>query len=203
MTQVTIVIPTVPVDRGYLTQAVVSVLQQTIPVKLIVERSQYSCAVNLANGVAKVDTPYYSILGDDDYLVPHYAEKLLSAIGDADVCICDAIQFSDSITTIYRAQYTGLTDLLARNTIHGGAVLYRTAAAQGKYNANLYCAEEYDLHLRLASEGAKFTKLDAALYMYRKHENQKSRQSGENMDNRKCQIEIIKKRYQCKEVTKG
>ena len=194
-TQVTIVIPTVAKDRGYLIQAISSCLNQTIPVKVIVERSNHSCAYNLANGVAKVDTPYYAILGDDDYYDSRFAETMIRAIGNADVCLCNAVQFSETQMLHYNSKYTGHKDLLSHNTIHGGAVLYRTESGKGKYDPHLYCAEEYDLHLRLSKEGAIFSKVDYIGYYYRVHANNKSKQLGENRENRAKQIEIIKQRY--------
>ena len=194
-TQVTVVIPTIPKDRGYLIQAITSCLNQTVPVKLIVERSSHSCAYNLAHGVAKVDTPYYAILGDDDYFDHRFAEIMLYAIGNSDVCLCDAVQFSENDIKVYNTRYSGLPDLLTHNTIHGGAVLYRTESAKGKYDPHLYCAEEYDLHLRLAKEGAVFEKLNYIGYYYRVHQTNKSKQLGENKDNRAMQIELIRKKY--------
>jgi GT2 family glycosyltransferase len=138
---------------------------------------------------------FRSILGDDDYYDPMFAEKMLASIGKADVCICNAVQFSESSSTIYRAHYSGFNDLLNHNTIHGGAVLYRTEAAKDKYDPHLYCAEEYDLHLRLSKEGAVFRKADHVLYYYRLHDKNKSTQAGQNKFYRRNQIEIIKSRY--------
>jgi hypothetical protein len=194
-TKITIVIPTIPTDRGYLITAIQSVLNQTVPVKLIVERSSHSCAWNLSHGVAKVDTPYYAILGDDDYFDNRFAETMLSAIGNADVCLCNAYQFTGNNIMCYTSRYNGLKELLNHNTIHGGAVLYRTETAKGKYDPHLYCAEEYDLHLRLAKGGALFSNVDYVGYYYRVHDNNKSKQLGENKENRTRQIEIIKNKY--------
>lgn len=196
-TALTIVIPMITKDRGFLQKAVNSVLLQTTPCKLIIEREDVPCAVNLQNGVSKVDTEFFAILADDDILKPQFAALMLKAIGNNDVCIADAIQFTTEKTTVYKSTYSGFENLLLKNTIHGGAVIYRTSKVQGKYDTSLICAEEYDIHLRLADEGASFTHLAETVYLYRKHEGQKSKKIGDNIARRTQQIELIKQKYTC------
>lgn len=181
-------------DRGYLNEAIASVNAQTVKCKLILSHADATCAVNLKNGLDKVDTEFYAILAEDDLLSPNFIKIMESVIGNNDFAIANGVGFGVS-EYVYKSQCTGLKDLLQKNTIHGGAVLYRTDSVRkaGGYDLKLFCAEEYDLHLRLLANGAKFIYTDSNVYLYRRHTQQKYKVDTER---RKREINYIKQKHE-------
>ena len=202
MEKITVVIP-YNKDRGYLQQAIDSVHSQTLPVKLILQHGDYSCAKNLSDALERVETEYYCVLAEDDFLTPTFAEKFLSKMDVAtmwdkelDLVFGDGIHVRDGHMKVYKASYINHEELLKHNTIHGGAVLYRTESvreARG-YDEALKLAEEYDLHLRMSKLGMNFEYLEESLYCYRIHDSNKSRRTRENKIERAKLVNEIKEK---------
>jgi glycosyltransferase involved in cell wall biosynthesis len=191
----TIIIP-YNIDRGYLAEAIESVENQTKPCKLIVSHSPASCAINLQNGLDKVDTKYYAVLAEDDRLRKDFVQLMELSIKDHSFAYGYGQSFGLS-EKLYRSSCYGLKDLLKHNTIHGGSVLYDTdyVISVGGYNTSLNCAEEYELHLRMLKNGCTFVEVAHAVYLYRYHEKQKSKVRLSDKVARDAEIERIKSMY--------
>jgi len=198
MTKVSIIIP-YHKDRGYLNQAIESVKAQSYECELILSHSNGTCAINLANGLDKVQTEFYAVLAEDDWLSVDFAKRMLEKIGDADLCYGYAWRHKGSgKPELWRSSYSGLNDLLNGTRIHGGAVLYRTESVRrvGGYERALETAEEYDLHLRMSKENCKFVESDFPHYHYLMHEENKSVKSGRFKRERNEYInQVIRNRY--------
>jgi GT2 family glycosyltransferase len=185
-------------DRGWLSKAIESVEKQTEPCELILSKSDNTCAVNLARGLDQVKTEYYAVLAEDDYLHPHFAERMLKGIGDAAMSFSDAWRIDPKGNTkLWRSAYHGHNDLLGGTLIHGGAVMYHTETVRrlGGYDETLTTAEEYDLHLRMSFNGCKFAYVGYPLYYYRLHGDNKSKITRANRSERKTYINQIRDRY--------
>ena len=61
---------------------------------------------------------------------------------------------------------------------------------------SLTCAEEYDLNMNLLSKGALLGYCNSTLYLYRRHDEQKSLGKGIDQNARAIKIQAIKDRYQ-------
>jgi GT2 family glycosyltransferase len=199
MNKLTVIIP-YNKDRGFLSKAIESVQSQTVEVDLILSHSPDTCAVNLANGLEQVKTKFYAILAEDDWLDHRFAEKMLKGIRESDLIYCNAFQYKGYNRSVYRATYNDLAGLIRTNTIHGGAVVYRTDSVRfvGGYDTELTTAEEYDLHLRMSKEGCKFASLNPnfELYNYNLHSDNKSRLDKIRIAERRSYIDKqIKQKY--------
>lgn len=194
--KLSIIIPFVK-DRGWLSKAIESVEAQTVPCELILSQSNASCAVNLQKGLDRVQTEYYAVCADDDWLHPKFAERMLEGIEDADLAFSDAWRWRGDNSTIYRSSYYGLNDLIKGTRIHGGAVMYRTETVKrlGGYDTELTTAEEYELHLRMSYEYCTFTYVGFALYNYRIHGDNKSMVKRGKTAERKAYINEIRSRF--------
>lgn len=195
---VSVIIP-YNIDRGFLSDAVASVFRQTIPVKLIQAYSPGTCAKNLALGLSQVDTPYYCVLAEDDWLEPDHCETLLKAIilNQADAVCSNGIQQGAGNNIIMSIAPASLSELLQKNTIHGGTLLYKTASVKacGGYDESLTTGEELDLHYNMLAHGAIFKYIDYSGYNYRRHTNQKSRVVGTAHAQRVAEIQRIRAKY--------
>jgi hypothetical protein len=65
------------------------------------------------------------------------------------------------------------------------------------FDESLWTGEEYDLHLKFLSKGAKIGYIDKVVFRYRLHDLQKSigKHSNEYKAKRKEAIEAIKNKY--------
>lgn len=210
MERLTIIIP-YNVDRGYLEKALDSVNRQSVPVKLILQQGDKTCAENLADALEKVDTEFYAVLAEDDWLHEDFAKRMLEAhnntivLGSMDWRIngekalyySDAYQMKPGGRVLWRAAYHGHADLLKKTFIHGGAVMYRTSSVRevGGYDRTLTTAEEYDLHLKMSHAGMRFAYVGFPLYFYRVHGDNKSKITRSNKAERKAYIDGIRNRY--------
>lgn len=199
MERLTIIIP-YNVDRGYLEKALDSVNKQSVSVKLILQQGDKTCAENLADALEKVDTEFYAVLAEDDWLHEDFVKRFLTAADnqkDADIYYSDAYQMKPGGRVLWRAAYHGHADLLKKTFIHGGAVMYRTSSVRevGGYDRALTTAEEYDLHLKMSHAGMRFAYVGFPLYFYRVHGDNKSKITRSNKAERKAYIDGIRNRY--------
>lgn len=183
-------------DRGYLSEAIASVKAQTRPCELVLSHSPASCAVNLQNGLDRVNTTWYAVLAEDDLLREDFVQRMENWIGADDFAFGYGQAFGTR-SNLYRSSCYGFDDMLKANTIHGGSVLYRTDFVRsiGGYDTSLSCAEEYDLHLRMLKEGATFVEVGHAVYLYRYHEDQKSKVRLAAKIERELEIKRIREKF--------
>lgn len=183
-------------NRGYLPEAIASAKAQTVPVEIVVVSKKQSLGKNFNEGVARSTGKYTKILADDDLLPPDAIESLEQAIGEKDFIHANAINFWPDGKTRYhkKGPVKSFEQLMKKNTIHGGTVLYRKDAIVevGGMDAKLWTGEEFDLHLKLLKKGYKLEYLNQVVYQYRQHKGQKSR---DMIERRAAAIKEIKRRY--------
>lgn len=199
--KVTVIIP-YSKDRGWLELAIQSVYAQSYPgkIELILSESDGNVAYNLNQGIKAATGEFIKYLCDDDKLTPNSIEDSVKGIGQADFIHGRAINFrADG----WQERYTPavavptLARMLQNNVIHGGTLMYRRDVFDrfGLFDETLDCAEEYEFNLRIMSAGASIKYVNSDLYLYRRHDDQKSLGKGIDQHKRKVKIDNIKNRY--------
>lgn len=196
---VTVIIPFVE-DRGYLQEAIDSVKNQTYKCKLLLSQSNNSVGYNLNNAIEKCTTDYWVYLCDDDILPIDSIERRLEAMAENDFIHGKGIFMDGDIYTPHKMGILEPTfnDLMQKNHIFGGTCMYRTSwHKRVQWNEELWTGEELDYHLNLLKHGAKIGFCDEFVYLYRKHENQKSNYKTKAYTNkRKAAIKKIREAYE-------
>ena len=203
-------------DRGWLKEAIQSVKNQRYDGKIeLLLESGGTASENLNKGIRKATGKYLRYLSEDD-LLPQYSihqSVLKLEESGCDFLHGNAVNFfgypviypeghiSFSGRTekqIPRILFPDLNDLIKRNEIHGGTVMYKTELLQAfekPFDEELTCAEEYDLNMKLLKEGATIDYVNAFVYFYRRHKQQKSLGINADQTKRAEIINGIKKRY--------
>lgn len=203
--KVTVIIP-YREDRGWLSDAITSVNEQQYDgeIELLIVQGDCPVGENLNNGIAQATGQFITYLCDDDLLPPNAIADSVAAFAAqpaADFIHGRSENFDvKGGGYIYEPpmQQPTVKDLLHRNPIHGGTVMYRTDFFEhfGKYDTQLLTGEEYELHLRALHQGAVIGYVDAVVYRYRLHPLQKhKRHIMPNGERREVVIQRIKDRY--------
>lgn len=203
--QVSVIIP-YKEDRGYLSDAIDSVNKQTYKnIQLIMSKSDNSVGYNLNRGIEKATGDLIRYLCDDDKLPINSIEKQVQAFKNYDMSHGKAYHFWNSgkhMQQIPRVENPVLKDMYEGNVFHGGTVMYRASNFEkfGMFDESLWTGEEFDLNLSWLSQGAKVGYCDAFLYLYRRHQEQKSvgTQTKEYHLARVEAINAIRDKYRCK-----
>src|SRR6185369_2493370 len=205
---VSIIIPYIE-DRGWLSEAIKSIENQSYPTELIevlLEKSPNSVGHNINNGIRKATGKYIKYFAEDDYLEPN--------------CIADCVDFLES--TPYRWMHANShiiyqdgerkgrrpvhvppfnptkEQLLDFCHIHGGTVMYEADLIKCfAFDESLWTGEEYDLYLQLYSAGHEPGYLNKFVFNYRRHSGQKSLRNLaiSYQEQRRYAHEQIRKRY--------
>jgi len=189
-------------DRGWLRNAIESVERQNYEgeIELIIEHGQVNVSTNLNRGIAKATGKYIRYLSEDDTL-PTDSIKLSVEFMESNNLY---FMHADALTTkggrTIRQQplvrNPSLAQMIYRNVIHGGTVMYRAdVLKQFPFDESLSCGEEYDVNLRLLKNGFELGYLPRVNYYYRRHDKQKSLGKDANQIARREEIEMIKNRY--------
>lgn len=174
----TIIIP-YKIDRGFLAEAVKSAENQTVKCELILSQNNYNKGKNINDALPFATGEFIKILDEDDYLPLDAIENLEKGIegfgwvcGDAENLYYDG----DFYVEKWKGFAPTLREMLEKNCIHGGTTLYRKDMLLkiGGWNETLWTAEEYDLHLKLMSQGYRLNYVPKMVYVYRIHGNNKS-----------------------------
>jgi glycosyltransferase involved in cell wall biosynthesis len=203
--KVSIIIPYFK-DRGFLSQAIDSVMAQTYQnIELIISQSPGNVSTNLNAGIEKSTGELIKYLCDDDLLPNDSIELSVGAFEDPaiDFIHGQALNFWPYInaTEVYspKVLLPDLKSLLNHNHIHGGSLMYRRRVFYlfGNFDTSLWTGEEYEFNLRILSKGAKIGFCKNVLYHYRHHPLQKSIGdfSSDYQYKRKVAIELIKSKY--------
>lgn len=190
-------------DRGYLDLAIKSIQKQTYKnIEIVYSRSDKSVGYNLNRGIEQSSGQYIKYLCDDDMLTENSISDSILAIRDNDFIHGNAINFFDNgnetnhIPNIIKPT---LNDMLITNQIHGGTLMYDKNVFEkyGLFDESLWTAEEYDYNLMLLSKGATIGYCNSFLYLYRRHNLQKSlgNKNASYQNKRKYEIERIKDKY--------
>ena len=166
-------------DRGYLDQCVESILTQSYKdFEIVHAQSDCSVAVNFNFGLKMAKGEFVKFVTEDDYLPPDGLWHLVHGIGDSNWAYANAIQLEGKGTYIYKPTHHDLKSNIQQNQIHGGTTIYRTEVllSIGGMDESLWTAEEYDMHLRLWSQGYTPKYINKEVYVHRLWDGQKSKQ---------------------------
>jgi GT2 family glycosyltransferase len=196
---VTIIIP-YSVDRGYLQQAIESVMNQSYTnIELLIQNDNVNVSTNINNGIKRAKGEYIKYLCEDDWLPINSIEDSLKAIQGYDFIHGNAFNVKGNLIEKQqpRLKNPSLNEMLLVNVIHGGTLMYHKSVFDkvGLFDESLTCAEEYEFNLRCLSKGLKLGYCDSYLYNYRRHSTQKSLGIGVNQDARKQKIQAIKDKF--------
>tara|TARA_R110000868_G_scaffold279203_1_gene539283 strand:- start:29119 stop:29730 length:612 start_codon:yes stop_codon:yes gene_type:complete len=198
--KVTIIIP-FHHDRGWLDEAIQSVHNQNYKgqIELLISESHNSVGYNINRGVEMATGEYIKYLCDDDRLTPNCITDSVVAIQKCDFIHGNAINKFPMMEVFQRPRKAKptLNDMLENNVIHGGTLMYRKSLFDtvGLFDESLDCAEEYEFNMRCLSKGMKIGYCNATLYIYRRHEAQKSLGVQANQTLRNEKINAIKNRF--------
>lgn len=168
-------------DRGFLEQCVKSIEAQTYKdFEIIHAKSDCSVAVNFNFGLKMAKGEFCKFVTEDDWLPPEGLSYLVHGICDSPWAYANAIQYEDPAKTtwIYKPQFHDLESNIKQNQVHGGTTIYRTETllSIGGMDESLWTGEEYEMHLRLWSQGFIPRYIDKEVYVHRLWGGQKSKQ---------------------------
>lgn len=170
---VAVLTPAIPERLPDLYDCMVSVRAQTVPVAQHLVHLDYAragCAEAQNRLLAACTTEWFTLLADDDRLLPHHVETLLAHAGDADVIYSPPLVegrpgFQPSAepfdeARLRAANYIASTCLI-RTELARALGGWRTDAAHG--------FEDWDFWLRALDLGARFLHVPTATWVYRFH----------------------------------
>lgn len=199
--KVSIIIP-MKEDRGWLDHAIRSIKEQNYggDIEVIISESPGSVAFNLNEGIRKASGEFIKYLCDDDMLTENSIRDSVNAMSTNDFIHGNAINFfptgriSHYIPPIHRPT---LQQMVQKNVIHGGTLMYRSTVFEkvGFFDETLDCAEEYDFNMKCLAKGLKLGYTNSLLYMYRRHDDQKSLGVAVDQNKRALKIQAIQRRY--------
>lgn len=167
-------------DRGYLSEAVESCQHQKgftlgMDYEVILSQGDAYIGVNINKAVKRAKGKYIKILAEDDQITSECLHILYKKAEEGYDLVCaDALNVFPDRQDRESSHIPGTVRRLAmKNTIHGGTTLYRRATMP-QWDGNMWTAEEYELHLRMAAMGLRFGYTPGVVYLYRRHDKQKS-----------------------------
>lgn len=195
----TIIIP-YKEDRGWLSQAVMSAESQ-LGCKVVHAHGPGNVCENLNKALREVTTEFWCQLDEDDYLTPNSVQSRLLHLQDADFIHGRAENlYPDGRLTPYTLTNPNVTlqSCIKHNGIFGSSALYRTSLLDrfGLWDESLTTGEEWEYHLRLLSGGANLAYCPEVVYIYRRHDGQKSLGKWADQFKRREQINQIRERYE-------
>jgi glycosyltransferase involved in cell wall biosynthesis len=171
-------------DRGFLKYAVESAENQKFKGtwEVIVQQSDSYVGKNMNDGFKRATGTFIKKLDEDDLLPPDSLQLLFDYAfeGGYDWVYSDAMCFKDVPETnewwkVRPASWFTLQELMQRNRLHGGSVLYhrRTFEQTGGWDETIWTAEEYDWHLLLTAKNFQRGYLPKVTYWQRFHDTSK------------------------------
>lgn len=189
-------------DRGWLQDAIDSVHNQSYDgkIELLLSESKNPVGYNLNRGIEQASGELIKYLCDDDLLTAN-------SIEDSVNCLLKGYDFIHGnainkfpVHEVFqrpRMEQPTLKDMIHNNVIHGGTLMFRASLFDkiGLFDETLTSAEEYDLNMRALSKGMKLGYCNSTLYIYRRHDEQKSLGKGIDQIARAKKIDAIKDRF--------
>lgn len=174
---VSIIIP-YNIDRGFLKSAIYSSRHQAFTGKfeVIIQHGNFSVSKNINDALKKAKGKYIKLCAEDDILFLNCLHFLFNKAesGNYDLVCANAINKGDfKEYTVKSSIPEKVCDLAFQNTIHGLTVLFKRKSLPD-FCEDLCTGEEYDIYLKMASNGCKFGYVDETVGVYRLHELQKS-----------------------------
>lgn len=183
-------------DRGYLQECINSLMAQTFKdFEVIISKSDSNCSVNVNNGVARSRGYFIKIVAEDDWLPKDALENHVKNIGNYDIHVGGAITHYPDRKEKYISHLVSIEDIIKRNTIHGGGIMWKRNLFLNKgYDELLDTGEEYDFMIRNLIQGKTIKFFNDIVYNYRVHAQQKSTgvKTKEQHEKRRKQIEEIR-----------
>jgi len=168
-------------DRGYLNEAIKSVINQTVNCEIITWQGDCWLSKNLNDAIHKTTGEYIKILAEDDILPSTAIEDLYNGVQGFDWICGDAENFGDLYDgwekyPLWIGFIPTFEEMIKANQIHGGTTLFRRDMIfeVGGWDESLWTGEEYDLHLKLMKKGYNLGYIHKTVYQYRLHEYNKS-----------------------------
>lgn len=164
VSDVTVVIPTIPPRQKRLKAALKSVEEQTLQpaaVIVVVDEQKEGAAVNRQKGLDQVETEFVAFLDDDDELYPQHLEVLRNAIDDADLIYpwFDVVGGSDPFPQFEKMEWDCTQPRQIPITFMARAESVRAVGGFTKdFDVALFAThggEEYQLVLRMCEAGMK------------------------------------------------
>lgn len=200
MVDVSIIIP-YNVDRGYIDQAIRSVHDQDYcgKIELILSQSPGNVSYNLNEGIKMAKGKHIKYLCEDDMLTPQSIRESVTALQGHDLIHGNAYNLINEVkrAQLPRMEFPTLSDMLHSNVIHGGTLMYKREVFEkvGLFDESLTCAEEYEFNMRCLKAGLILGYCPEFLYIYRRHDQQKSLGKGVDQIERAKRIEAIKDKF--------
>lgn len=198
--KVSVIIP-YSVDRGWLNEAIESVYYQTYrgKIELIESQSDNCVSHNINEGVKIAKGEFIKYLCEDDMLTDNSIEDSVKAMKGNDFIHGNAINLFSTYEVVHKPRWTAPTinEMLIGNYVHGGTLMYRKDVFDriGGFDETLTSAEEYEFNMRALSKGLKLGYCPQSLYIYRRHDMQKSLGKGIDQVARALKIQAIKDRF--------
>ena len=207
---VSIIIP-YRTNRGYLNKAISSIHRQSYPgaIEIIESNHDASVSYNLNQGIKASSGTFIKYLCEDDYLPTNSIKDSVEGMLDYDFINGNAIAiYMEGMHAGKQLEYiperTNPTfeQLVMYNSIHGGSLMYRRDVFDkiGYFDETIDCAEEYEFNMRCLYNDLKLGYVNAFLYFYRRHGEQKSLGNGVNKMERQFKIYSIRERYSNKKT---
>ncbi len=202
MCKVTVIIAYVK-DRGWLRDAINSVPLKDV--QLILSKGKGTFGSNFNKVLKQAQGEFIKYLDDDDMLTENCIADSLRTFEEQG---CDFIH--GNAINLYMdgkhnrrepyippIKYPTLQDMLNRNVIHGGTLMYRKSIFDkvGYFDESLRWSEEVDFNMKCLQAGLKIGYCDNFLYYYRRYEKQKSLGIDANQERREQNRQMIKNRY--------
>lgn len=171
MTSVAVLTPAIPERFGELAECIRSVAAQTVPVAqhlIHVDYARAGCAEAQNRLLAGCTADWFTLLADDDLLLPYHFEVLLPHTADADVIYSAPLVegrpgFQPSAEPFDEARLRAGNYIASTCLIRTGLARalngWRTDAANG--------FEDWDFWLRALDLGARFVHVPAVTWVYR------------------------------------
>jgi glycosyltransferase involved in cell wall biosynthesis len=167
-------------------------------IELILSQSNGSASYNVNRGIKAATGEFIKYLCEDDTLPPFSIRDSVQAIGSGLALQgCAINRFSTHDSFHGAVKNITLNEMLKHNQIHAGGLMYHRSIFEhfGYFDETLKTGEEYEFNLRLLKHGVTFKHCSKPLYIYRRHDEQKSLGIAANQEWRKEVITEIKNRY--------
>ncbi len=142
-------------------------------IRVIKNSSNLKLPKSLNVGFEQAKGSYYTWTSDDNMYMPNAIETMVSYLKDhpdISMVYSDYTNINEIGDSIDKAELQASKYLLVEN-VCGASFMYTREIAEevGKYDENLFLAEDYDYWIRISSKG-KIVHLPENLYFYRCHQ---------------------------------
>lgn len=134
----------------------------------------------LAAGFEAVDSTYYALWGDDDFLLPHWFQTHLSKIAEGWDVVAGSYYMADAdLTPVRKVVLPPATfNALKRGRVqcNDGSLVRRDALGEVTFRPERERAMMMTFWLAMAAQGARFTSIPQPTWLYRRHRTNLSNQ---------------------------